>query len=305
MRRLYVLFGDPAAHSRSPAIHARAFELLGIDAVYAPIHVTPGALGAAVEAMRTLGISGGNVTVPHKENVGKLLDKVDPRAKLIGAVNCVHRHDGSGVLTGYNTDVAGVLNALRAAGVQLQGAHTVILGAGGSARAAAVALAPMSGRVTILNRTESRAKDVAVILRDADCLADVGPLQGPEAKRVLSRADLVVNCTTVGMGAAEAPIDAVWLPREATVLDLVYAGAPGAAPADTTLLTAARARGNKAIDGLSVLVEQAVASLEIWLGRQRLGEVKLAAAPNGLAFELRAAALAARVEIAGPSQDAP
>ena len=303
MRRLYVLFGDPAAHSRSPAIHARAFELLGVDAVYAPIHVIPGALGAAVEAMRTLGISGGNVTVPHKENVGKLLDKVDRRAKLIGAVNCVHRHDGSGVLTGYNTDVSGVLSALRSAGVELQGAHTVILGAGGSARAAAVAVAPMSGRVTILNRTEARARDVAVILRDADCLADVGPLQGPEAKRVLSRADIVVNCTTVGMGAAEAPIDAVWLPREAAVLDLVYAGAPGAAPGETTLLIAARARGMRAIDGLNVLVQQAVASLEIWLGRPKLGEFKLTGAPDGFVAELRAAALAAQVEIVGPSTE--
>lgn len=301
MRRLFVLFGDPVAHSRSPAIYAKAFELLSIDAVYAPCHVAPEKLADAVEAMHTLGIAGGNVTVPHKEAVVPLLDRVDQRATIIGAVNCIARHEGTGLLTGHNTDVAGVLGALRAANVEVQGGHTVILGAGGSARAAAVALAPLSARVTILNRTEARAREVALVLRDADCLADVGPLQGPEAKRVLSRADLVVNCTTVGMGVAEAPIDAVWLPREATVLDLVYAGAPGAAPGDTTLLTAARAREMRTVDGLNVLVQQAVASLEIWLGRAKLSEVKLPSSPRGLIAELRAAALEAQTDHAAPA----
>jgi shikimate dehydrogenase len=290
VKRLYLLLGDPVEHTRSPAIHARAFELLGIDAVYAPCHVVPGKLPAAVEALRVLGVAGCNVTVPHKEAVLKLVDKVDPGARIIGAVNCL-AGDAKGVLTGYNTDVAGVLNALRSAGVEVQGVHTVVLGAGGSARAAAVAVAPTSGRVTILNRTEARAKDVAAVLRDADCLADVAPLQGPESKRVLARADVVINCTTVGMGTAESPIDVSLLPSGAAVLDLVYAGAPRTAQGDTALVKAARARGLRAIDGLNVLVHQAIASLEIWLGRTRLADVKLPAVPRGLVGELRAAAL--------------
>lgn len=295
MRRLFVLLGDPVEHTRSPAIHSRAFELLGVDAVYAPCHVTPDKLLAAVDALRTLGVAGANVTVPHKEEVLKLVDKVGPRARIIGAVNCIAA-DSNGVLTGHNTDVAGVLNALAGAGVELQGAHTVVLGAGGSARAAAVAVAPTSARVTILNRTEARAKDLAVVLRDADCLADVGPLHGPEAKRVLTRADVVVNCTTIGMGTSESPIDVSLLPADAAVLDLVYAGAPGAAQGDTALIKAARARGLLAIDGLNVLVEQAVASLEVWLGRSKLSEAKLRNAPRGLVAALRAAALGAAAD---------
>jgi shikimate dehydrogenase len=302
MRLLFVLLGDPVAHSRSPAIHARAFELLGVDACYAPCHVQPEELAAAIDGLRVLGVAGGNVTVPHKEAVLELLDRVDQRAEIIGAVNCLLR-DPAGQLVGFNTDVAGVLNALRGADVELRGAHTVVLGAGGSARAAAVAVAPMSGRVTILNRTEANARNLAAVLRDADCLADVGPLEGPEARRVLSRADVVINCTTVGMGTGESPIDVSLLPEGTAVLDLVYAGPPGTPPGETALYAAARARGLRAVDGLNVLVHQAVASLEVWLGRPHLASARLASAPRGLVSELRAAALAEPADRAIPSTE--
>ncbi len=304
MRRTYFLLGDPVAHSRSPAIHARAFALLGVDAVYAPAHVTEGGLPAAIEALRALGVAGCNLTVPHKEAVLPLLDRVDQRALMIGAVNCVQRHE-SGQLVGYNTDVAGVLNALRAGGVELQGAHSVVLGAGGSARAAAVALAPVSGRVTILNRTAARAHAIATMLRSADCVADVGPLEGPEARRVLQRAEVVVNCTTVGMGTGDSPFDVKLLPEGAAVLDLVYAGKKGDAPGDTALLAAAHARGLRTLDGLTVLVHQAIGSLEVWLQRHRLTDVVLPGATRGLAAELRAAALAADAESSLPALETP
>jgi shikimate dehydrogenase len=303
VRRLYLLLGDPVARSRSPQIHARAFELLGEDACYAPCHVEEEGLPAAVQALRALGVAGANVTVPHKEAVVPLLDKVDVGAAAIGAVNCIAAHGGTGQLTGFNTDVAGVLNALRDAGVEVQGAHSVVLGAGGSARAAAVAVAPASARVTILNRTEQHAKDLAVLLRDADCIADVGPLEGAEARRVLSRASLVINCTTVGMGTSESPIDASLLPQDASVLDLVYAGPPGAPAGETALLAAARARGLRAVDGIQVLVHQAVTSLEIWLNRPHLAQVPLPG-QRGLVAELRAAALGAVPGKAAPTEAA-
>jgi shikimate dehydrogenase len=130
-------------------------------------------------------------------------------------------------------------------------------------------------------------------LRGADLLADAGPLDGPEARRVLSRAEVVVHCTTVGMGTSDVPFDVKHLPEGAAVLDLVYAGAHGAPPGETALLSAARARGLRTIDGLTVLVHQAIASLEVWLPRARLAGGHVAGELRSLYAELRAAALEA------------
>ncbi|HEX4384681.1 MAG TPA: shikimate dehydrogenase (NADP+), partial [Myxococcales bacterium] len=127
MRALYVLLGDPVAHSRSPKIFARAFSLLGLDAVYAPCRVTD--VPAAIHGLRALGAAGFNVTVPHKEAVAKLCGKLDAPAARMGAVNCV-----DAAFTGYNTDVAGLLRALEDLGKATL-APSVVLGAGGAARA--------------------------------------------------------------------------------------------------------------------------------------------------------------------------
>ncbi len=253
MRALYLLLGDPVAHSRSPAIHARAFQALGIDAVYAPCRVTD--VPAAVRALRALGVAGANVTIPHKQAVIPSLDRLDPAAERIGAVNCIANRDG--ILHGYNTDREGVLRALG----PFSGS-AVVLGAGGSARAVVDAFRP---RVTIVNRTRSRAERLA---REMGVTAS-----GPDA---LAQADLVVNCTSVGMSGEETPVDPALI--RSTLIDLAYS-----ARGDTALIRAVRARGLKAIDGIEVLVQQAIASLEIWLGRQAL---------SALAPELRKAALA-------------
>jgi shikimate dehydrogenase len=246
LRALYVLLGDPVAHSRSPKIFARAFSLLGLDAVYAPCRVTD--VPAAIHGLRALGAAGFNVTVPHKEAVAKLCGKLDAPAARMGAVNCV-----DAAFTGYNTDVAGLLRALEDLGKATL-APSVVLGAGGAARAAAFALPGCS----ILNRSSARAEALA---RDLE--VRVG---GPEALR---EALLVVNCTTVGLTDEAMPLDVGALRPDATVIDLVYRGATG----ETALVRAARARGLRAIDGLSVLVNVAIASLEIWLGRADLRDL--------------------------------
>jgi shikimate dehydrogenase len=253
MRALYLLLGDPVAHSRSPAIHARAFQLLGVDAVYAPCRVTE--VPAAVRSLRVLGIAGANVTVPYKEAVIASLDALDAAAERIRAVSCIVNRDG--VLHGYNTDREGLLRALgRFSG------HAVVLGAGGSARAAVDAFRPA---VTVVNRTRARGEQLA-----REMGVEAGGLEA------LARADVVVNCTTVGMSGDEMPVDPASL--RGAIVDLAYS-----ARGDTALVRAARARGLRTIDGIEVLVHQAIASLEIWLGRPGLGE---------LAPELRKAALA-------------
>lgn len=252
MRALYVLIGDPVAHSRSPAIHARAFALLGLDAVYAPCRVTD--VPGAIRALRALGVAGANVTIPHKQAVLAGLDRLDESARRIGAVSCIVNRDG--VLHGHNTDREGILRALG----DFSG-RAVVLGAGGSARAAVDALRP---QVTVVNRTRARAEELA-----REMGVEAG---GAEA---LARADVVVNCTTVGMTGDEMPVDPASL--RGVVIDLAYSPR-----GETALIRAARKKGLRAIDGIEVLVQQAIASLEIWLGRPRLGE---------LAPELRKAAL--------------
>jgi len=253
MRALYVLLGDPVAHSRSPAIHARAFQLLGVDAVYAPCRVTD--VPGAVRALRSLGIAGANVTIPHKQAVIASLDDLDPAAERIGAVSCIANRDGA--LVGYNTDREGVLRALG----PFSG-RAVVLGAGGSARAVVDALRP---DVTIVNRTREKGEQLAREMGVSN--------SGIEA---VSRADLVVNCTSVGMNGEEMPVDPQSI--RGTVIDLAYSPR-----GETALVRAARARGLRAIDGIEVLVQQAIASLEIWLRREKL---------SAIALELRKAALA-------------
>ena len=253
MRALYLVLGDPVAHSRSPAIHARAFQLLGVDAVYAPCQVTD--VEGAIRGLRALGVAGANVTLPHKEAVIPHLDRLDEAAKRIGAVNCIANRQGA--LHGHNTDRDGILRALGSFS-----GRAVVLGAGGSARAAVDAFSPA---VAIVNRTRERAEKLA---------REMGvKVAGPEA---VAGADVVVNCTSVGMKGEEMPVDPASL--RGTVIDLAYT-----ARGDTPLIRAARRKGLRAIDGIEVLVHQAIASLEIWLGRTGLGD---------LAPELRKAALA-------------
>ncbi|TMA15661.1 MAG: hypothetical protein E6J85_19550 [Deltaproteobacteria bacterium] len=166
MRRFYCVLGDPVAHSRSPAIHARAFARLGLDAVFAPCRVTAAELPAAVSGLRSLGCAGFNVTVPHKTAVAGLVDRLEGDAARIAAVNCVAPQGTA--LVGHNTDTAGLLRALRQHGIDPSG-KAVVVGAGGSARAAAFALAGRASSVAILNRTEARAAESGRSRRGALC----------------------------------------------------------------------------------------------------------------------------------------
>jgi shikimate dehydrogenase len=273
MRKLYLLLGDPVAHSRSPAIHARAFALLGVDAAYAPCRVRPQDLEQAVDGLRALGADGFNVTVPHKTEVAQLVDRLHGVAARIGAVSCVAR-DGE-ALVGHNTDAPGLLRALAAKGVDVSG-RAVVVGAGGSARAAAFALAGQARSLSILNRTVESAHALA---QAVGTRAQGAALAGEDARRALQEAALVVHCTTVGLHEESAPFDVDLLSPRAAIADLVYAGKSG----ETPLVRAARQRGLAAVDGIDVLVQQAIASLEIWLARPGLGD---------LAPALREAALA-------------
>lgn len=248
--RLAGVIGHPVRHSRSPAIHNAALRALGLDWAYLAFDVAPGAGAAAVSAMRGLGLAGLNVTMPHKADVARAVDRRSPVAEALGAVNTVVAAGDE--LVGENTDGAGLLAALAADhGFDPAGRRCLVLGAGGSARAVVLALAGAGARsVEVVARRPEQAGAAA---RLADGSGRVRTVDQVEA------ADLVVNATPV---TAELPLglDAARLGPGQLVVDLGYQ------PRVTALMAAAAARGARSANGLGMLVHQAALSFRLWTG---------------------------------------
>jgi shikimate dehydrogenase len=260
--RVVAILGDPVEHSRSPAMHNAAFAALGLDYVYVALRVAPPDLRRALGGVRALGLVGLNVTVPHKERILPLLDRVSGEAAAIGAVNTVVR-DGDD-LVGHNTDAEGFLRALSKLGFRPRGKAVVLLGAGGSARAVAWALAGAHvRRLTILNRTVARASTLARKVGARGRRVEAGSLASAEHPEVVGEADLIVNCTSLGLDGSGAPAVAIGLTRESCLFyDLVYGARP------TPFVSAARRQRRRASDGLGMLLEQAGLALRLWTGRK-------------------------------------
>lgn len=267
MTRVVALLGWPLGHSVSAAFQQAAFDRCGLDARYEPWETRPEALAERVAALRAPKVLGGNVTIPHKEPVVNLLDEVDPEAGRIGAVNTIVRQRGR--LLGYNTDAVGFLQALREAGFDPQGRRALVVGAGGAARAVVATLLDAGAAVTVANRSPARAQALA---------AHFGVSVAPSAEEAAQGAELIVNCTPVGMkgGPEGLPLDLERVRPGAFVYDLV------ANPPQTPLLAAARARGCRTLGGLPMLVYQGAASFRLWTGREPPVEVMMAAARRAL-----------------------
>jgi len=255
--RLAGVMGWPVTHSRSPRLHGYWLRERGIDGAYVPLAVAPENLAAALAALPVLGFRGVNLTVPHKEAAVALCDAVDDHARRIGAVNTI-AVDADGKLHGGNTDGYGFLeNLCQESAWQADDGPAVLLGAGGAARAIAVALLDAGvPALRIANRTAARAEALAAALD-----GPVETVAWADRATALSDAALLVNTTTLGMtGAPPLAIDLAALPAAAVVNDIVYA------PLETDLLATARARGNPAVDGLGMLLHQARPGFEKWFG---------------------------------------
>jgi shikimate dehydrogenase len=263
-------------HSLSPALHNAAFSALGLDWVYVALPVARGEGAAAVAAMRTLGLAGLSVTMPHKGDVIAGLDHLAPVAARLGAVNTISwtpSADG-GELSGDSTDGAGFLDSLKGDdGFDPVGVECVVLGSGGAARSVTLALAEAgAARVTVVGRDRERVDACAALAGEAGAplLADPGNLE-----RALAGARLVVNATPVGMRPRDGlPFELAEesLNRGHFVVDLIYA------PAVTPLLHAARQRGAAAVNGIGMLIHQAARQVEIWTGRRApVSEMSVAA----------------------------
>jgi shikimate dehydrogenase len=262
--RLVGIIGDPVTHSLSPAIHNAAFAALGLDLTYVPLPVSADRVGEAVAGLRALGFRGANVTMPHKAAVLPFLDEVSSDARLIDAVNTIVVDDGR--LIGHTTDGEGFTRALRE--VEPGGAagwSVLLLGAGGAARAVALALADERiGSLTVADRTPAAADRLVERLRPRlggveVRVVSLGQLAAPD----VHDASLIVNATPLGttesLKLPSVLVDT--LRRGHVVFDLVYGKRP------TNLLIEARVHGSRTVDGLSMLVWQAAGSFELWTGR--------------------------------------
>lgn len=267
---LYAIIGDPVEHSVSPIMQNVAFRHLDLNCVYLAFQVKPSNLKGAIEGLKTLGIRGFNVTIPHKVSVMKYLDEVDSKAVEIGAVNTVLNRNGK--LIGYNTDGAGALEALRAEGAVLDGGKVILLGAGGAAKALAFALSPLTHCLVILNRTESRAVLLASEIATMFDIEVTGRVLTREILiEELENTDIVINATPVGM---HPKTDVTLLRRnlirsDMTIFDLIYN------PPETLLIREAKAAGAKWINGIKMLVYQGALSFQIWTGASPSSEEML------------------------------
>jgi shikimate dehydrogenase len=254
------VMGSPIMHSRSPRIHNRWLAERGLAGHYVPLLVTQDGLEAALRALHPLGFSGVNLTIPLKEKALALMDRVDPLARRIGAVNCVVVAP-DGALEGYNYDAFGFLAALqeRAPDFDAGAGPAAILGAGGASRALIAGLIEAgSPQIRLANRTFERAQALA-----AEFGPRVAPVRWEERADALAGAALLVNATSMGM-AGQPPLDIALdaLPPGALVNDIVYV------PLETDLLARARARGLRAVDGLGMLLHQARPAFEKWFGQR-------------------------------------
>ncbi|SHE13844.1 bifunctional 3-dehydroquinate dehydratase/shikimate dehydrogenase protein [Chlamydia abortus] len=275
---MFGVFGDPVAHSKSPLMLNRAFEVAGINAAYAAFHIRPGTLQDAVRGIRALGFRGVNVTIPYKLEVVDYLDEIDEHARAIGAVNTIVNAEGK--LKGYNTDGIGYVRSLKEeAGFDIQGKTVILLGAGGAARGIGYALAKEgASRIIVANRTVSKAEELASYLDGFTRSEGIGL---DAVKSRIHEAELLVHTTKVGMHpkVEDIPIEPELIHPELLVSDIVYN------PLETRLLREAKARGASVHGGLGMFIYQGAYAFEYWTGQPAPVEAMRAVVQRSLSPE--------------------
>jgi shikimate dehydrogenase len=265
------LIGWPVAQSLSPTIHNSAFIAMDMDWVYLPLPVPPDLLPAALDGLRALGFAGANVTMPHKAEASELADVRSEEAERLGAVNTLVV--GPEGIAGYNTDAPGFERFLRSdAGFDPRGRSALVFGAGGAARACALALAGAGlARIQVTLRDPERARGLERALEGTGTEVAVAGFDAAAEAQV----DLVLNATPLGLHGEVLPVPP--LRADMLVVDLLYR------PSVTPLLAAAREAGAAAFGGLGLLLHQAALSFELWTGAAPPLEVMSAAAMAELA----------------------
>lgn len=267
--KLIALLGSPVAHSMSPAIHNEAFKELGLDYSYMAFDIGEEMLEKVVDAFRSMNVRGMNLTMPLKNKMAGLCDVLSPEAGICGAVNTVVNDNG--VMTGYNTDGTGLLKSVSRHGFEVAGKTVAVFGTGGAA-VSIIVQAALSGasHAIVFCRDDSRFRSrteeiIARLEKESSCRISLCPYEEKTMREMMSRADLLVNATRVGMlPDAEGCLvpDTSFFHKGMIVADAVYE------PRRTKLVEMASAAGCTAIGGLDMLLYQGEAAFRLWTGQE-------------------------------------
>lgn len=254
----YVVIGDPIKHSMSPAMHNDLFQYYGLDAIYEPYHIKRGMLNLGLQELRDMGVSGFNVTVPHKTDIIPFLDELDPLSKAIGAVNTVVCENGKWI--GYNTDGNGFLQALKKHIPDLSEQKVLIVGAGGAARGIYFTLAYDGVKwIDICNRTLEKA---TALKEQCPFAVDTDIISMQEAENRLGEYSLVIQTTSIGMSPdiEDSPLNVDGINNNSFVSDIIYN------PLETKMLKCAKNKGAGIQNGIDMFVFQGALAFEKWQG---------------------------------------
>jgi len=263
--KLLGIIGHPIEHTLSPRMHNAAFDYDGVDYVYVAMDVRPDRLPAAVAGLAALGFVGFNVTMPHKETIIPFVDELDKAARLIGAVNTVIIGEEGGRLRGFNTDGSGFVEACKEAGISLSERRVLVVGAGGTAAAIAVAsLGEGASRLYIVNRTLERAEELRAKLSGVARKTEILVRPFDALGEAVTEAEILINTTYLGMKKEDPlPLPAKTLTAEKTVCDAVYL-----AGRETALIRHAQEVGARTVPGGRMLLYQGVQAQRVWTGKE-------------------------------------
>ena len=255
MAKSFAVIGDPIDHSLSPNIHSAAFRELNLDSSYIGYRIPKGELEGGVEGLKKIKINGFNVTIPHKIEMMKYLDKMDESCSIIGAVNTVVNNEG--VLKGYNTDMDGFLEPLKKRNITIQNSKVLLIGAGGAARAIVAGIAKeKAGSIDIANRTIEKANNLSEFARKLGLSASVKKIESIDT--ATENYDIIINATSIGLKDEPSPISFEGINEKTIVYDIVYA------PMNTDFIKKAKAKNAIIIYGYEMLLGQAIRAFEIW-----------------------------------------
>ena len=256
MGKSFAVIGDPINHSLSPNIHSAAFRELNLDSSYIGYRIPKGELEGGVEGLKKIKISGFNVTIPHKVEMMKYLDKMDESCSIIGAVNTVVNNEG--VLKGYNTDMDGFLEPLKKRNISIQDKKILLIGAGGAARAIIAGMSKEKAeRVDIANRTTKNAEKLSEFATRIELSTNVKKIE--EIKN-LQNYDIIINSTSLGLKNELSPISFEQINQDSVIYDIVYS------PMNTDFIKKAKDKKLEVIYGYEMLLGQATRAFEIWHG---------------------------------------
>ena len=257
--KTFCIIGDPINHTLSPLIHNTAFFYLNLNYSYIAFKVSQFDLEDSIHSLKRINAAGFNVTLPHKESIIKYIDGLSEEAKITGAVNTVNNEDGKFI--GYNTDIHGIITPIEERRINLDNAQILILGAGGSCRAALVALSKKKGiqNINIVNRDQNRLNKVIELGKKMGL--NCSPLDYNDInllKETSLKSNLIINTTSIGLNNESSPLKSNFMMKNAFVFDIIYR------PLYTDLLRNAKEAGSNIIFGYEMLIHQAAKSFEIW-----------------------------------------